>query len=249
MIQICQKYRVLVLLFAATLASAKEEVENPESFLPPDIPLTIPHITDPVCHSYLRFLQSHMRDHDRYKGGPFLYCLEFDITQDGKKDMFTTASFLRNGKAGNIWHLYVREEEDYAFVMDACVFDRRGFRIVSIEESGEPIIVCFRPGGSDTAFLMAIRFCEKESKFEEWALADIDWTEETRDDASILRALLVRNPVEVVATPFSELEKRGCSEEVEAHDKEKRELVGPVPTPQDAAPSARDNAGGNRSAP
>jgi hypothetical protein len=135
---------------------------------------------------------------------PTAYYIVYDLTGDGREDVLTSANFLENGKAGNIWTLITWGGDKPELLMESVSFPAESARLVHSEMFGGPVIVCALTGGGGTGVIMAFSFAGGKlstytiAKYSNLMDTDI-WPELLLDSHPVMEA-----PCEGIGPPNSE---------------------------------------------
>lgn len=104
-------------------------------------------VTDPVA-DYLS--DSHVKSWGRadrqFYIDDAIFTLDVDLNNDGKDEFLVSSSLDRDGKQGNVFYLYRRDQGGFAHV-DELHLDIGGFYLGPIEEAGAYGVVKFWPFG------------------------------------------------------------------------------------------------------
>lgn len=199
----CVSFYVLLTscLFSAERPVFAGAISHPQLFIHTGI-------EDPLRYQYHSLLRGEMNGACAPpNNNSVLLHVKTDITGDGRDDFLVSHQDCLNGKAGNVWNVYVSAPDGFIRVPDVITVHRNTFYVVTIADSGERVIITNRRAARDTSEVVSARL--HDGKFRERTLAVVQWSREDDDAYAILKALTSddteHTPIE---TPFSELRAR-----------------------------------------
>ena len=122
-----------------------------------------------LTHAYSEIddpIQDYMNTYGVNNNGKALIRLDADINSDGRAEVFLSMKTLVNGKAGNIWTVYVPCERGYKKLDKLITFRRDAFLVEEHPDVGHAALLAYRPGGGGRGVLVAIQLENNEIKEE-----------------------------------------------------------------------------------
>lgn len=135
-------------------------------------------VSDPVV-DYLQASQTKVwgRADRQFYIGDAIFTLDVDLNNDGTDEFLVSSSLDRDGKQGNVFYLYRRDQGGFAHV-DELHLDIGGFYLGPIEEAGAYGVVKFWPFGGGQGGITA-------HIFDGSALRQIELGEVARDPVTL----------------------------------------------------------------
>lgn len=137
--------------------------------------------------------------------GKALIRLDADINSDGRAEIFLSMETLVNGKAGNIWTVYVPYERGYKKLDKLVTFRRDAFLVEKHPDVGHTALLTYQPGGGGRGILIAIQLDNNEIKEEICEEVEFDRIElkpESETNKIIKRVLSKSSLNEIIIVPI-----------------------------------------------
>jgi hypothetical protein len=128
-------------------------------------------IEDPLRYQYHSLLRGEM---DGACAPPndnsVLLHVKTDINGDGRDDFLVSHQDCLNGKAGNVWNVYVSAPDGFIRVPDVITVHRNTFYVVTVADSGERVIITNR-----RRRVIRLRWCPRDCITENFAKRHWPW--------------------------------------------------------------------------
>ncbi len=91
-------------------------------------------------------------------GAKEIWKIEADLNRDNKNEMLLTLDTDRNGRAGNMWHVYTLTKNGYVRHEEIVSFRDDALFIGEVPEFNEYGLLTYHPGGGGKGALILIKF-------------------------------------------------------------------------------------------
>ena len=91
-----------------------------------------------------------------FKGEKKLLKMEFDVDSDGDDDLLISTTMLTDGKAGTIWHVYLREGDTFRWISGSATLRRDACRGGHWDAWKRNVVASYWPNGVENGSWHAV---------------------------------------------------------------------------------------------